>query len=119
VVAHPASGSVDPAWSPDGTWIAYVRRARDRRAELRIVHPDGTGNRRITRVTERFGTLCWSPNGKTIALIGSALHLVNLRTHHTTNVRLPAGGRARSTNFTWAPTGDRVLYQALRRPSVE
>jgi TolB protein len=37
-----------PAWSPDGTWIAYSGQDRSS-AFLRIVHPDGTGLRRLAR----------------------------------------------------------------------
>jgi Tol biopolymer transport system component len=41
-----------PAWSPDGHWIAYVRHVGGgydpQRQNLLIVHPDGTGSRRLT-----------------------------------------------------------------------
>jgi Tol biopolymer transport system component len=40
-------GASDPAWSPDGAWIAYVSHA-----DLYMVHPDGTGRRRLTRTPE-------------------------------------------------------------------
>lgn len=113
-VARPASAIIAPGWSPNGSWIAYGRPARSNSTELRIVHADGRGNHAIARINERSGELLWSPNAKRIAFIGAALHLINVRTGHTTTVRLPPGRRATSTNFTWSPTSDRLLYQVLR-----
>jgi Tol biopolymer transport system component len=63
-----ASG-FDPAWSPDGAWIAYrfgqgygkgvlVLRG------LALVRPDGSGFRQVTRLG---GDPSWSPDGRRIA----------------------------------------------------
>jgi Tol biopolymer transport system component len=37
----------DPAWSPDGRWIAFSSNETGRN-ELFAVHPDGTGKRQLT-----------------------------------------------------------------------
>ena len=47
-------------WSPDGEWIVLQRAygysdSGDPASDLWVVHPDGTGLRRVTQ-GERFGT---------------------------------------------------------------
>lgn len=71
-------GNFRPAWSPDGTWIAF---SSDRDADggvfpgqweimqstgIFIVHPDGSGLRRITKAGGVAGSPAWSADGKRI-----------------------------------------------------
>ncbi len=73
------TGSFDetaPAWSPDGSQIAFVRRHRDTgdvdvfpNSDLFVVDARaGAAPRRLTNATaEETGPLSWSPDGKQIA----------------------------------------------------
>ncbi len=54
-----------PRFSPDGGWIAYTSRTLDRYGEIRLVRPDGTGDRRLCRRNGGTG-LAWSADGKTL-----------------------------------------------------
>ena len=45
-----------PAWSPDGRWLAVVRTNGD----LYVLHPDGSGLRRLTRA-EWSSSPAWLP----------------------------------------------------------
>ncbi|HEU0013735.1 MAG TPA: hypothetical protein VFQ45_08630 [Longimicrobium sp.] len=75
------------AWSPDGRWIAYVgapRYEQDHRFQLRVVRPDGTGDRLVyvnpdsTGWSDGICRICtwfsngaphsplWSPDGRRI-----------------------------------------------------
>jgi Tol biopolymer transport system component len=55
----------DPAWSPDGTRIAYTDDT-----SIKLIRPDGTGRRLFTRTPDGFDTSpTWSPNSKRIAFV--------------------------------------------------
>lgn len=51
-----------PRFSPDGEWIAYTDRSLTRERGIRLMHSDGTGDRRL--VVRNGGTaLAWEPDG--------------------------------------------------------
>ena len=71
-------GDFRPAWSPDGQWIAFssdrgsdlpVAKGRWERlhlVDIYIVHPDGSGLKRVTEHGNFCGTPKWLPDGKTL-----------------------------------------------------
>jgi dipeptidyl aminopeptidase/acylaminoacyl peptidase len=69
----------EPAWSPDGTRIAFVsERHRDHDLAFRpAIHVADVTSRRVHAVTggprSVFGSPTWLPDGKTIAALGSKL----------------------------------------------
>jgi Tol biopolymer transport system component/DNA-binding winged helix-turn-helix (wHTH) protein len=66
---------IRPAWSPDGQTIAFLRRLRGDRGELRLVHASGGSEQRIGELRNmdfrlslgRFAFVSWSPDGRWIA----------------------------------------------------
>ncbi|HTS31037.1 MAG TPA: hypothetical protein VMH81_34435 [Bryobacteraceae bacterium] len=71
-------GNYRPAWSPDGAWIAFSS-DRDttpgtfpgqwevlQSTAIYVIHPDGTGLRRVTRTGGVAGSPSWSADGKRI-----------------------------------------------------
>lgn len=65
VVSEPLTFHVEPAWSPDGQWIAY-RSIREDNNEIRKVHPDGTGDTNLTNNPATDIEPGWSPDGQWI-----------------------------------------------------
>ena len=56
---------VNPRFSPDGQKLAYTSRVLTRFREIRIMRPDGTGDRAVTK--RNGGTsLSWTPDGRTL-----------------------------------------------------
>lgn len=79
-----------PAWSPDGTRIAYRRGS-----ELRIVNADGTGDHPVTDMAvEGYTEIAWSPDGAWI--VWSAKDF-NAPTSELYRVRPDGTGRAAIT----------------------
>lgn len=70
------AGVSDPAWSPDGTRIAFVsNRSVDRkrhwnRNAIHVLDVDDGEISTITPEDAQFGTPRWSPNGDRIAFVG-------------------------------------------------
>ncbi|MBC8075460.1 MAG: PD40 domain-containing protein, partial [Chloroflexales bacterium] len=66
-----AQGETSPAWSPNGSWIAFVQRGEDGISSvIAIVEPDGSG---LKQLTQRGATSdqspTWSPDSKLIAFV--------------------------------------------------
>jgi Tol biopolymer transport system component len=77
--SHPFWGwywnAADPAWSPDGRWIAYSRLPGSNAGSvpLWVMRSDGTGERSLHR-WKRLSGVCeseasWSPDGNSIAFL--------------------------------------------------
>ena len=58
----------EPAWSPDGRWIAYVRRSPGTSIrELWLVRPDGSQRPPLTKLGGVAQAPAWSPDGRRLA----------------------------------------------------
>jgi Tol biopolymer transport system component len=107
-----------PAWSPDGSQIAFVS-DRDRKAgiyDIYIMQADGSGVRRLTADTAIDYSPAWSPDGKMIAFRShhdgpADIYLIGVDgagLHDLTNN--PADDWAPQ----WSPDGTLIAFQTNR-----
>lgn len=88
------------AWSPVEDRIAYIAGTSN---ELRIVNPDGSGDRSLALDAGFSGRIAWSPDGKyVIGHHGKWLGIVNVATGEVIPVTL-GGLSVGLTNPSWKP----------------
>jgi Tol biopolymer transport system component len=127
------SATRSPAWSPDGTRIAYVS-SEDGRSDVRVVDVASGVTTQLTdsRTDSEEGYLWWSPDGRRLAFqsvysfydannFGSIenVHVVNadgsrlveLTNNETLDVRYQPWG--------WSPDGRSILLVSSKEPSAD
>lgn len=105
-----------PAWSPDGSRIAFVS-TRSGHQEIYSIRPDGSGLTRLTEGTAHNSEPAWSPDGRTIAFRSQRdgarpqIYFMNA----------DGSGQSRVTRDTlayaapsWSPDGKRIVFASTR-----
>jgi dipeptidyl aminopeptidase/acylaminoacyl peptidase len=57
--------AVVPRWSPDGRWVAFLRRDKDS-TELWRARSDGSGSQQVTHDLAGVRDVAWSPDGRSL-----------------------------------------------------
>jgi len=104
-----------PAWSPDGTRIAFYSE-RDGNAEIYVMNADGSGRTRLTTTSADEGYPSWSPDGRTITFDSDRdgnfeIYAMNA---DGTGVRRLTNHPARDVSASWAPDGARIAFMSDR-----
>jgi len=106
-ITSPSTGHFDPAWSPDGEWIAYTRDRgtidQSTCCDLWMVRPDGSD---VTSLGVSGVNPAWSPDGSLIAYERpSGIWVVGVS--GGVPIKLTSSG----AQFpAWSPDGDDVAY---------
>lgn len=89
-----------PRWSPDGNQIAYV--SSD--SNLRLINPDGMGDRSLAQAIFFVGGIDWSPDGAYImGTDGTRLIIVETATGELVTVSVPGLGDGVMVSPVWRP----------------
>lgn len=120
LIAAPATTTAadehHPAWSPDGTHIAYLAGGRSS-SDLYLVRADGGPARRLTQGMQiDAAPLTWSPAGTHIAFTarrdGNAeIYSVNVATGAVVNL---SRHRASDSSPAWSPDGRAIAFVSDR-----
>jgi hypothetical protein len=116
---HPARDE-DPAWSPDGTRIAFTS-DRDGSRAVHVMNGDGSGVTRLTPTEAASYDPAWSPDGHLIAFVserdGNAeLYVMNA---DGTNQRRLTNHPAIDRDPAWSPEGTRIAFSSARDGNAE
>jgi Tol biopolymer transport system component len=119
-----AAGSSSPAWSPDGSQIAFAAqtgtRAEDQRlSELFVMNADGSNRRRLTTNDDYDGEPTWSPDGTRIAFTRTSAVGTEAARGGIFVIDAAGGGetqltRAAAPSFdaapAWSPEGAQIAF---------
>jgi Tol biopolymer transport system component/uncharacterized protein YjdB len=101
----------EPAWSPDGQWIAFTSSrstAGPGRGSIWIMRADGSEKRRLTVHPDNGFDMSpsWSPDGQRIAFQRGGIAIVNVATGGVTYLGLPG----RAIQPSWSPDGRHIAF---------
>ncbi len=104
----------EPAWSPDGSQIAFVRNQ-----DIYLIKPDGTGLRRLTHAATPLGVgqPAWSPDGRKLAFVvfsegqhqHPAIYVMNADGTHVTRLTHCQSG-CLDSEPAWSPDGSKIAF---------
>jgi Tol biopolymer transport system component len=108
-------GNDMPAWSPDGTRIAFTS-FRHGRGAIYVIGPAGRNERRLTHHPAHDDHAAWSPDGTRIAFVSNRngnpeIYVMNA---DGTDQRRITRHPARDYYPSWSPDGTEIAFQSDR-----
>ncbi len=114
VPGAPAGLDVTPAWSPDGTQIAFASNRAGTDFTLWVMNADGSNVRALTSATSTFTAdvfPSWSPDGRTLAFqrrSGDVYRVGLVQATGGVAAFFEFGGNAYAP--AWSPDGQRIAF---------
>jgi len=101
----------DPAWSPDGTKVAYTRSA-NAVPEIFVMNADGSGKTKLTSNQASDWGPTWSPDGTKIAFtrsIGGNYEILAMNADGSGQTNL-TNNAAPDSDPAWSPDGGKIAF---------
>ncbi|MBY0507817.1 MAG: PDZ domain-containing protein [Bryobacteraceae bacterium] len=110
----PGAAERDPAWSPDGKWIAYFSDVTGE-YELHLRDQSGQGEPKAFKLTSPqtfYYDLKWSPDSKKIAFRDKSLSIyyLDIATNKVTKIDTDRYAGGNLTQLAWSPDSKWVTY---------
>lgn len=105
-LTQPEIGDMSPAWSPDGSRIAFRRVLPERAAAVFVIDRDGDHPRELARTTQERDPIAWSPDGRKVvytALVDGNFALVSLDVRSGQSTRI-----VDTASHEWSPSFSRA-----------
>jgi Tol biopolymer transport system component len=127
LTSSPAEES-QPAWSPDGKQIAFVRSLPGNRGEILIIPADGGPERSLTEiaVSSTLPRLDWSPDGSTFVTartatadgLTSGLILISTANGSQRTLTSPQFGTPGDSEAAFSPDGSLIAFRRGKATAV-
>ncbi|MEO5647276.1 MAG: PDZ domain-containing protein, partial [Chitinophagaceae bacterium] len=121
----PGAHEKEPAWSPDGRFIAYFSDASGE-YELYIKNQDGSGDAKMINLTGSgfYAKIHWSPDSKKVAFVdnGRSLYVTEIASRKTTKIAEDAHyipGAFRELFGNWSYDGNNIAYTTITETNFE
>jgi len=107
----------DPAWSPDGSLIAYVAYSGpSEKSRIHLVTPGGEDRTPLEHASRDHAPLSWSPDGASLLFSdGNDLYLASVRTLEEVQL---TDNPAVDWTPAWSPEGQAIAFIRMRLTSV-
>jgi tol-pal system beta propeller repeat protein TolB len=116
VTDDPSASYSQPAWSPDGTKLAFVKSSPQEDNDVYVMDADGSHVTRLTKDGALDGFPAWSPDGSRIAFVSQRSGYWNIWVMNAdgSKVRNLTHDSTFNIDPAWSPDGAKIAFASIR-----